>query len=121
MLLGSGSETIVFVTTCINAIKLCLMVRKLGLKAGTINGRITQPKRIAALTRFKSKQDQILIATDVASRGLDLPAVSLVINYDMPLNPKDYVHRVGRTARAGRCGRAVTFVCQYDVQDFLRI
>lgn len=54
----------------------------------------------------------ILFATDVASRGLDVPAVDMVINFDMPANPKDYVHRVGRTARAGRAGRAVTLVSQ---------
>ena len=103
-------------TTCINAIKICLMLRKLGIKTGTINGRITQTKRIANLNKFKANYDKVLVATDVASRGLDIPSVNLVINYDMPINPKDYVHRVGRTARAGRPGKSITFICQYDVQ-----
>lgn len=66
--------------------------------------------------RFKSSHCTFLVATDVASRGLDIQKVSLVMNYDVPKNPKDYVHRVGRTARAGRGGLALTFVTQYDVK-----
>jgi ATP-dependent RNA helicase DDX47/RRP3 len=71
-----------------------------------------------ALNKFKSGERQILIATDVASRGLDIPAVDLVINYDIPQHSKDYVHRVGRTARAGKTGKAITIVTQYDVETF---
>eukprot|EP01025_Chloroclados_australasicus_P019822 TRINITY_DN20867_c0_g2_i4.p2 TRINITY_DN20867_c0_g2~~TRINITY_DN20867_c0_g2_i4.p2 ORF type:complete len:156 (-),score=28.41 TRINITY_DN20867_c0_g2_i4:605-1072(-) len=82
---------------------------------------MTQPKRLAALNKFKSGEKSILIATDVASRGLDIPTVDVVINYDLPKNCKDYVHRVGRTARAGRSGRALTFVTQYDVGQYQRI
>jgi ATP-dependent RNA helicase DDX47/RRP3 len=63
----------------------------------------------------------MLVATDVASRGLDIPAVDLVVNYDVPANSKDYVHRVGRTARAGRSGRALTLVTQYDVELYQRV
>ena len=57
-----------------------------------------------------------MVATDVASRGLDIPMVQMVINYDVPKSPKDYVHRVGRTARAGKAGTSLTFVTQYDVK-----
>ena len=69
----------------------------------------------------KSGDRNILVATDVASRGLDIPSVDMVINFDVPLNPKDYVHRVGRTARAGRSGRSLTLVTQYDVEIFQKI
>ena len=82
---------------------------------------MSQPHRLGALNSFKAGQKTILVATDVASRGLDIPAVDVVINYDIPKNSKDYVHRVGRTARAGRCGRAITIFSQYDVECFQRI
>lgn len=68
------------------------------------------------MNSFKAGEKQILIATDVASRGLDIPAVNLVVNYDIPSNSKDYIHRVGRTARAGNTGRAITVVTQYDIE-----
>lgn len=73
------------------------------------------------MNSFKAKEKSILIATEVAARGLDIPDVDLIVNYDVPMNPKDYVHRVGRTARAGRSGEAITFVTQYDVEHYLKI
>lgn len=63
----------------------------------------------------------MLVATDVAARGLDIPDVALVLNYDVPTNSKDYVHRVGRTARAGRSGRSITVVTQYDIELYQKI
>jgi ATP-dependent helicase YprA (DUF1998 family) len=77
--------------------------------------------RLAALNGFKAGTHPMLIATDVASRGLDIPSVDLVVNFEIPRNSKDYIHRVGRTARAGRSGQSVTFVTQYDVELFQRI
>lgn len=62
------------------------------------------------MNSFKGKEKSILIATEVAARGLDIPDVDFIINYDVPMNAKDYVHRVGRTARAGKAGMALTFV-----------
>ncbi|CAN0334036.1 unnamed protein product [Discosporangium mesarthrocarpum] len=80
-----------------------------------------QPKRLGALGKFKSGQQNVLIATDVASRGLDIPTVDLVINFDIPTHGKDYIHRVGRTARAGRAGRSIAVVTQYDVEVYQRM
>lgn len=101
--------------------KVCLLLRKLGHEAVTINGNMSQGKRLSSLARFKAKNVSILVATDVASRGLDIPEVDLVINYDLPQNPKDYVHRVGRTARAGRAGRSLSLITQYDIESIQRI
>jgi len=114
-------STIVFTMTCKTAMRICLLLRNLGFEAVPIHGQMTQVKRINALSKFKANDKNILVATDVASRGLDIPEVDLVINFDVPLNPKDYVHRVGRTARAGRAGTAVTFVTQYDVEAYQKI
>ena len=116
-----GQSSIVFTATCNNALRTTLMLRNLGFQAVCLHGKLTQPKRLGALNKFKSGQRNILIATDVASRGLDIPNVDLVINFDIPGNGKDYVHRVGRTARAGRAGRSVAFVTQYDVEPYQRL
>jgi ATP-dependent RNA helicase DDX47/RRP3 len=97
------------------------VLEKLGFRAVAIFGKLTQQKRLEALNKFRSKTKNILVATDVASRGLDIPAVDLVVNYDVPQHAKNYIHRVGRTARAGRSGRAVVLVTQYDVQLYQRI
>lgn len=117
----SGNSILVFTASCASANRLRVMMRLLGYGTVALTGKMTQPKRLEALTRFKAGDRTVLFATDVASRGLDVPAVDLVINYDLPVDPKTYVHRVGRTARAGRAGRAVTMVTQYDVVQFQRI
>eukprot|EP00736_Rhodelphis_marinus_P014049 Rmarinus@m.21159 len=114
----AGSSMIVFVAKCLSTIRLALMLRNLGFSAVPLNGQMPQAKRLGALNKFKEGTRSILLATDVASRGLDIPSVDVVINYDIPENSKDYIHRVGRTARAGRSGRAVSLVTQYDVELF---
>ncbi|KIW74041.1 hypothetical protein PV04_02109 [Phialophora macrospora] len=86
-----------------------------------LHSELAQSQRNKNLSDFRSQKAQILIATDVASRGLDIPEVNTVINFDVPRNPTDYVHRVGRTARAGRQGTSVTFVGQRDVELILAI
>jgi len=117
----AGNTAIIFVATCATAQRLALMMRALGFSAVPLHGQLSQSKRLAALNKFKSGDRSILIATDVASRGLDIPSVDLVINYELPANSKDYIHRVGRTARAGRAGRAITVVTQYDVEVYQMI
>uniref|UniRef100_A0A1B6F6D1 RNA helicase n=1 Tax=Cuerna arida TaxID=1464854 RepID=A0A1B6F6D1_9HEMI len=117
----AGNSMMIFCATCANTLRTALMVRNLGMAAVPLHGQMSQNKRLAALTKFRAKSRSILISTDVASRGLDIPHVDVVINFDIPTHSKDYIHRVGRTARAGRSGKAITFVTQYDVELYQRI
>ncbi|KAL6350324.1 hypothetical protein AAG906_004273 [Vitis piasezkii] len=117
----SGSTTMVFTRTCDATRLLALLLRNLGLRAIPISGHMSQAKRLGALNKFKAGECNILICTDVASRGLDIPSVDMVINYDIPSNSKDYIHRVGRTARAGRSGVAISLVNQYELEWYIQI
>jgi ATP-dependent RNA helicase DDX49/DBP8 len=108
-------SAMIFVSTCRTCHLLNLLLEELDQETSALHSFKSQSLRLSALHRFKSGQVSILIATDVASRGLDIPTVDLVINYDIPRFPRDYVHRVGRTARAGRGGLAMSFVTQNDV------
>lgn len=117
----SGKSIIVFTRTVHDAGRLALILRSLGFPAVPLHGQLSQSARLGALNKFKTGGRSILVATDVASRGLDIPAVDYVINFDLPSHSKDYIHRVGRTARAGRSGKAITLVTQYDVELFQRI
>ncbi|CAF1001584.1 unnamed protein product, partial [Brachionus calyciflorus] len=109
------SSVIVFTNTCRNCQILAMMARKFDIPCVEIHSLMKQRLRIASLAQFKSSQIKVLFATDVASRGLDIPTVDLVINENVPFVPKEYIHRVGRTARAGRGGMAITIVTQYDI------
>lgn len=117
----SGSTSMVFTRTCDATTLLAYILRNLGFRAIPINGHMTQSKRLGAFNKFKAGECNILICTDVASRGLDIPSVDMVINYDIPTNSKDYIHRVGRTARAGRSGVAIAIVNQYELEWYLQI
>ncbi|XP_039558420.1 probable ATP-dependent RNA helicase DDX49 [Passer montanus] len=106
---------IIFTKTCKDCQVLNMMLRRFSFPSVALHSMMKQKQRFAALAKFKSSIFKILIATDVAARGLDIPAVQVVINHNTPGLPKIYIHRVGRTARAGRKGLAITLVTQYDI------
>ncbi|KAE8009308.1 hypothetical protein FH972_005754 [Carpinus fangiana] len=117
-----GISSMVFTRTGNATRFIALMLRNLGLGAISISGKMAQSRRLEALNQFKAGECNILICTNVASRGLDIPSVDMVINYDIPSNPKDYIHRVGRTARAGRPGVAISLVTdENELRTFLEI
>ncbi|KAA3680689.1 ATP-dependent RNA helicase DDX47/RRP3 [Paragonimus westermani] len=116
-----ATSVIVFTRTRIASTRLSLLLRQfLPQPVIALNGDMPQAQRLGALYKFKQTQGAVLVATDVASRGLDIPQVGLVVNYDVPLDAKTYMHRVGRTARAGRTGCALTLLTQYSVVFFLK-
>jgi len=108
------SGCIVFVPTKQLAHKLRVILGLAGLSAGELHGDLSQGERTAALERFKKAELDFLVCTDVAARGLDIPGVKSVLNYAMPVDYKQYLHRVGRTARAGKSGRSVSLVGESD-------
>jgi len=120
-ILLSGLTVIVFTRTVNETQRVSYLLRALDLSAIPIHGQLSQSARLGALGKFRSRSRNILVATDVAARGLDIPNVDAVINFDLPDDSKTYVHRVGRTARAGKSGRAISFVTQYDAEIWLRI
>ena len=97
------------------------VLRKNGLNVEAFHSDLDQEQRERIMRSFKSRNTRILVGTDVISRGIDVEGIDLVINYDVPPDPEDYVHRVGRTARAERKGHAVTFINEEDVRKFQRI
>ena len=111
----SKSSCIVFCRTCRDAELTGNLLSKVGLPTSTLHSVKPQRERMSGLASFKSGHTKVLVATDVASRGLDIPQVDLVVNHHLPRAPVDYVHRVGRTARAGRGGQSVSLVTPHDV------
>lgn len=109
-------STIIFTQRCATAHILNLMLEELGIPSVPLHSHLTQPQRLLSLARFRAREVPILVTTDVGSRGLDIPEVAMVINFDCPRRSDDYVHRVGRTARAGRGGVAVTILTANDVK-----
>lgn len=114
-------SVIIFCNNRKTADLLTHLLRLLEHRVTALHSNLAQRQRTDNLARFRASAARILVATDVASRGLDIPEVGLVVNYDLPRNPDDYIHRVGRTARAGRKGEAVSLVGQRDVQLVLAI
>lgn len=117
----AGQSAIVFTRTVHETQRVAFLLRTLGFGAIPLHGQLSQSSRLGALGKFRSRSRDILVATDVAARGLDIPSVDVVLNFDLPTDSKTYIHRVGRTARAGKSGVAISFVTQYDVEIWQRI
>jgi superfamily II DNA/RNA helicase len=96
-------------------------LQKHGFSVGALHGDMDQPARMAALDQFRKGELPLLVASDVAARGLDIPEVSHVFNFDVPHHPDDYVHRIGRTGRAGRTGTAISIVTSLDHKSIAAI
>jgi ATP-dependent RNA helicase RhlE len=111
---GDWHQVLVFTRTKHGANRLAQQLERDGIEADAIHGNKSQPARTRALKRFKDNELQVLVATDIASRGLDIEELPHVVNYDLPHVAEDYVHRIGRTGRAGASGEAVSLVCGED-------
>ncbi len=116
-----GEMALVFGRTKHGSEKLMKLLASWGFAAGSIHGNKSQGQRERTLASFRSGEIQVLVATDVAARGLDIPGVAHVYNYDLPNVPENYVHRIGRTARAGREGRAVALCAPAELSDLRAI
>ena len=124
--LGRIDQALVFTRTKHGANRLAEQLGKDGISASAIHGNKSQSQRVKALTDFKEGRVAILVATDVAARGLDIEQLPHVVNYELPMVPEDYIHRIGRTGRAGTDGQAISLVCVdetpllRDIQSLLR-
>ncbi len=112
-------STLVFTRTKHGADKVVKLLKKANVKAEAIHGNKSQGARQRALGNFKSGQTHVLVATDIAARGIDVSGLSLVVNYDLPNIPETYIHRIGRTGRASASGVAMSF-CAVDEKPYLR-
>ena len=115
------SSVLVFARTKHRADRVVRQLQKANIKAAVIHGDRSQPQRIAALEAFRRGRMRVLVATDIAARGIDVEGISHVINYDVPMQPEDYVHRIGRTGRAQAIGSAYTLVTPIDERMVGRI
>ncbi|MCL4324812.1 MAG: C-terminal helicase domain-containing protein, partial [Candidatus Thermoplasmatota archaeon] len=114
-------SVLVFTKTKHRADRLSFQLQKMGVRAGVIHGDKSQSQRVRALEAFRNGSQRVLIATDIAARGIDVEGISHVINYDVPHEAATYVHRVGRTARAQKEGDAISLVSREEQDDFDRI
>ena len=113
-----GQQVLVFVSSTRGADNLVAKLAKNGLEAMALHGDKSQGARTEALNKFKKGSLAVLVATDLVARGIDIRFLPLVVNYDLPRSPKDYIHRIGRTGRAGTPGEAITLVCPEDSHHF---
>jgi ATP-dependent RNA helicase DeaD len=117
----NNEQTIIFVSTKDRTRRLVENLKDKGFGIVTIHGDLSQRERDFAMNRFRRRLDNIMVATDIAARGIDVPTVGMVINYDIPNDPMIYFHRIGRTARAGATGKAISLVTPEWIDDFGRI
>jgi ATP-dependent RNA helicase RhlE len=116
---GNWKQVLVFTRTKHGANKLCEYLEQEGIQSAAIHGNKSQGARTKALANFKANKIRVLVATDIAARGIDIDMLPHVVNFELPNVPEDYVHRIGRTGRAGREGEALSLVC-VDENDYLR-
>jgi len=114
-------KVLIFCSTKYRTRRLDRDLHMRGFRTTSIHGDLSQNQREYAMQRFRDGKTQILVATDVAARGIDIPDIEQVINYDVPMDPLMYFHRIGRTARAGESGKALTLVSQHQYDDFQNI
>jgi ATP-dependent RNA helicase RhlE len=112
-------RVLVFTRTKRGADRVCKQLKQAGIDADALHGNKAQNARVRALEAFRAGKVRVLVATDIAARGIDVPNISHVINYELPNEPESYVHRIGRTARAGADGAALSF-CDQSERPYLR-
>ena len=113
-----SGRTLVFSRTRRGVDYVAAQLSDQGVRVGALHGDMDQGRRDRVVQSFRAGELDILIATNVAARGIDIPEITHVVNFDVPQNPEEYVHRIGRTGRAGREGKAITFVCERDLAEF---
>jgi ATP-dependent RNA helicase RhlE len=118
---GNWRQTLVFTRTKYGADRLAQQLERDGISATALHGNKSQSTRTRALADFKQGRVRVLVATDIAARGLDIDQLPQVVNYELPNAPQDYIHRIGRTGRAGRAGTAVSLVCGDEAQSLKNI
>lgn len=119
---SNNNQIVIFTSTKQKAEQLAMNLRKRELlKVTALHGDLSQRQRNYAMHKFRNEQEQILVATDIAARGIDIPSIKYVINYDIPRDPLTYFHRIGRTARANSDGKAISLVAIEKISDFKKI
>jgi ATP-dependent RNA helicase RhlE len=115
---GDWAQILIFTSSIRTADNLTVKLKKNGIEASAFHGDKSQGARTEALAKFKSGKTRVLVATDLAARGIDIQGLPLVINYELPRSPKDYIHRIGRTGRAGAAGQAISLITSEEQHHF---